>query len=228
MHKPSVNRRGALTQDALFDAVAGLVIAGPANAVDTDTDTDTILGIAGVSKRSFDYHFTSTDDLATRLIGVEFERAFDQVRTRWTALDPAVEAVIGLVFEASFYMLEQPRFRAAVLLHSRMSPASGNPPQEVSRWRAALTTLLEQAKAEGDIRGDINVGGFGTHILRAWLGMQSAADPHATHTELIDRTAVLLRNTLGQAVVPDRVAYLDTYITRYMDRHSDSMRGVIL
>lgn len=213
-----MNRRGALTQDALFDAVAGLVIAGPGTVVDSDT----IIGIAGVSKRSFDYHFTSTDDLATRLIGVEFDRAFDHVRTRWTARDPAVEAVIGLVYEASFYVLEQPRFRAAVLLHARRRTSSGSPPQEVSPWCTALTTLLEQAIAEGDILDGIAAAGFGTHIIRAWIGMQSSADPGASHTDLIDRTGALLRNTLGPVVVPDRIDYLYTYIARYMERHGDS------
>ncbi len=224
MHKPSVNRRGAVTQDALFDAVAGLVIAGPGTAVDSDT----ILGIAGVSKRSFDYHFTSTDDLATRLIDVEFDRAFDRVRARWTTLDPAVETVIGLVFEASFYLLEQPRFRAAVLLFSGMSTTPGSPPQQASRWRKALTTLLEQAKVEGDIRDDVDAARLGIHIFRAWIGMQSTADPAAPHADLVERTAILLRDTLGQAVVADRLDYLYTYLTRYMERHDDSIRDVIL
>lgn len=216
-----MNRRGALTRDALFDAVAGLVIADPGTAVDSDT----IIGIAGVTKRSFDYHFTSTDDLATRLICVEFDRAFDHVRARSTTRDPAVDNVIALVFEASFYLIGQPRFRAAVLLHARTRAMSGSPPQEVARWRAALTRLIEQAIAEGDIRDDTDAGAFGTHILRAWIAMQSAADPEATYTDLIDRTATLLRDTLGPAVVPDRIDYLYTYITRYMERHGDPAAG---
>lgn len=131
----------------------------------TATGLERIIAAAGVTKGNFYYHFKSKEELAVAVIDWHREQAAREIGIeRILAAHSPVAAVLALVESIAQRLTCTPdaRIRGCFFGNFALELATGNEAvrrkvQEFfSATRALLRSLLERAKAAGEVRADLD------------------------------------------------------------------------
>lgn len=201
-------------RDRFFAALTELVLQKPLARIPLNE----VISTVGVTKGSFYAQFESREALAAAFVYHEFDRALSEVGTRLIELTPSIELLVAAMFETTRYLLDNPRFHAALLVQAEVGRDPDHPIEDVARWQEFLATQLATAKESGDLRTEINVDDLADLLLAAWTGARILSDLASGHDDLIGRIQNLLTTIVGPVLVPDRAIYFETFTVRYAGR----------
>lgn len=206
-------QRRAVSREALLDAFSELVLDRPYAMISLSD----LYEAAGVSKGQFYSLFTSREAAAVSLARSEFDKAHVDVGHRCEHFDPSLELLIAAVFESTAYLLERPRFHAAVLLHGEIGRSATFVFDEADRWREFVRTQVVAAVSTGDVAIETDPDHATDFIVAAWTGVLRRSDA-AGLVDVFDSLANVLRFVVAAIVLPDRRDYLRTFVDRYAER----------
>lgn len=140
-------RQRQVREDAILDAARDLL----AEEGYGDMSMDDVASRVGISKATLYQHFASKDELVTRVVVRSMQRGLDEMANQ----DPSLPAIVRLE-----QALRQGLRRKIGIWAARVSlPTTiAHQPQYREQRRlmiAALSKLVDEAKAQGDTRADV-------------------------------------------------------------------------
>lgn len=201
--------RSDVTRQKILDAAAGRFARRSFNEVSLDdivSDTD-------LSKGALYFHFQSKHSLA--LATIEHHAAAVRAGTMELLLrqQPGLETLIEITFMVAALDTGDDYARAATHLVPAMSRLGRVSVGSVDEWIKGSVTVLEQAIADGDVRGDCDPEDLAEILVSHYVGVRSVSD-------LDDVPAFMTRvknswcTTLPGFANHDRTAYLTQFIER--------------
>lgn len=206
------NRRGEDTRDAIRSGLATL-LAGKCYA---DIRLAEIFRAAGVSRGAFYGHYTSKEAVASDLIEIEHERAYDIITSRIHSTPDSVEQLAVTLLTYASYMVERPQFSAALNLKRYLHSTGAAQISDSPRWHELITGLISRAIDSGDIRADVDPSRFAHFIVASIAAVRLVCAQTHSYADLRDRVKDVLQYALLGTLVPDRLDYFETYLSRHL------------
>ena len=211
---PERNQRGMSTQDTILAALADLVLLRPYSAFSVNE----VNMHAGVSKTQFYHHFTSKDGAAAEFVRLENARMREHVHRQIDSRTSSIETLAAGVLEMTGYLRATRRFRAALIVQTEIGRDRSLQLDLFDDWQPWAVERVTSAVAAGDMRPDVDPAKLVMQLLALWNGLRILAETTGRMADLPGMVADALRLHLASAVVEERRAYLDTFISRYADR----------
>lgn len=174
-----------------------------------------ILSEAGVTKGALYFHFQSKDELAQGVLAGQDHQPLLPTRSCKT------QEMVDEVMLQAHRLRTDPLVRAAVRLSMDQQPdlkRSG----PFLRWSTIGTTLLTQARAQGELLPHVVPAETADLIVGAFAGLQSMSQAISDYQDLPARVSVLLRHLLPSVVLPSVLAVLDLSENRGETVHAEA------
>ncbi|MFE2829236.1 ScbR family autoregulator-binding transcription factor [Streptomyces sp. NPDC059271] len=160
------------------------------------TITD-ILTTAGVTKGALYFHFQSKEDLAYGVMAAQ-GRHMGTVPPRTCK----TQEVVDTVLLQTYRLQKDPMVRAGVRLAMDQQATELDRGTSFQEWSHGMTTLLTQAKQQGELLPHINPTDTADLLVGAYAGIQAMSQAITNYTDLDHRTTTLLTHTLPNIIHP--------------------------
>ncbi|MGW4804491.1 ScbR family autoregulator-binding transcription factor [Kitasatospora sp. NPDC004272] len=162
-----------------------------------------ILAAAGVTKGALYFHFQSKEELARGVLTEQDMRIVVPRRPCRT------QELVDMCFTHTHLLQTDPMVRAGVRLSLDQQATGIDRASAFRSWRAIVTDVLEQARAQGELLPHVVPGETATVLVGAFGGVQQMSQAMTDYQDLADQIAALLRHMLPNVVLPSVLAALD-------------------
>ncbi len=199
--------RAELTRTTIIKAAADLFDRYGYGA----TSLADIIAHAGVTKGSLYFHFSSKEALAHAVVQEQHAIWTEHARS-FVDKDPALDALIGMSFSLSVQLIEHPLIRGGIRLTLEHGTFQRPLPDPYLDWILIVTSLLERAVAERDVRTTVELERVAKFIVSSFTGLQLVAQVLNERRGLLDRMVDLWQIVLPGLVLPKRLHYYLGYV----------------
>jgi len=133
-----------------------------------------ILRDGGVTKGAFHFHFSSKEELAATILGMEGSVWPEMARRILERPAGGVQNLIDFSFEAACRLLQDPVAWAGLRMRVVGAPA-GPTGANRSPWTRIVRSFLEQADREGALRPGLDPGEVAQSWFEAFIGVYTVA-----------------------------------------------------
>ena len=175
-----------------------------------------ILRDGGVTKGAFHFHFSSKEELAATILGMEGSVWPEMARRILERPAGGVQNLIDFSFEAACRLLQDPVAWAGLRMRVVGAPA-GPTGANRSPWTRIVRSFLEQADREGALRPGLDPGEVAQSWFEAFIGVYTvAAGGCGSREDLTCRLSTMWRIFMPAIVEPAVGARL-----RYVPQSTD-------
>ncbi|MFD6425567.1 ScbR family autoregulator-binding transcription factor [Streptomyces sp. NPDC060198] len=130
------------------------------------------------------FHYSSKEKLALAVVRAQFA-SWPQLNARYTAPGiPPLEKLVALSFDVAHTLREDVIARAGARLWNERRSIDAAVPAPFAGWTAAVTRLLAEARARGELAGGIDPSGTATTLVCSFFGLYTLTDEVAGEPEL--------------------------------------------
>ncbi|MFJ2912503.1 ScbR family autoregulator-binding transcription factor [Streptomyces sp. NPDC087228] len=178
-----MQERARATRRSLLEAAARLFVEqGYAR-----TSINEISDLSGRTSGAVYFHYSSKEKLALAVVREQFA-AWPLLAARYAAPGiPPLEKLVALSFDIATALRDDVMTRAGARLWAERRTIDADIPTPFAAWTAAVTRLLAEARAKGELAGDVEPSGAATTLVCAFFGLYNLTDELAEHEELTDR-----------------------------------------
>lgn len=205
----SLETRAELTRQKILDAAA----AEFAKRSFSEVSLDDIISEIGVSKGALYFHFGSKHSLALAIIEHHSAAVRAGTMELLTRGRSGLETLIEITFMVAALDSGDDYARAATHLVPAVSQLGRVAVGSVDEWTKGSVTVLENAIADGDVRGDCDPDDLAHVLVSHYVGVRNTCDLDDV-PEFMTRVKNSWRTTLPGFANPDRVGYLTQFIER--------------
>ncbi|MEU1852741.1 ScbR family autoregulator-binding transcription factor [Streptomyces sp. NPDC019990] len=162
-----------------------------------------ILTVAGVTKGALYFHFPSKEHLAEGVLAEQNQklpipdRAFK------------VQQLVDTVMLHAHRLQTDPMVRAGVRLSLDQQAQDLDRSGPFVRWSEVGTTLLEKAKAQGELLPHVTPSETADVLVGSFAGIQAMSQAGCEYQDLPGRVSSLLQHVLPSVVMPSVLASVD-------------------
>jgi AcrR family transcriptional regulator len=189
--------RAERTRNAILDAAAVVFDERGFNGASLSD----ILAKAGVTKGALYFHFSSKEELARAIVEEQF--SVDLPFVDFT--NPGLQTLIDMSHALAHNLRNNVRVRAGARLVIEANFADPTPDPYL-RWIESAHTVLESAKAKGDLRAEWNPLDVANWISAVFMGVQTQSDVLTGRADVHERLTDLWKIALPGLVPPRRLA----------------------
>lgn len=160
-----------------------------------------IIAHAEVTKGALYFHFTSKRDLALAVIEEQHSKVLAAGAGILGTSTPALDKIIELCRMFGRQLLDEPIVRAGIRLTFEASAFQADVSGPYEDWIGTVEGLLEQAKAEGGVRADLDAAAFGRYLVASFTGVQLVSDVLTGRNDVLQRIEQMWEFMLP-AIVP--------------------------
>ncbi|OJZ72653.1 TetR family transcriptional regulator [Mycobacterium paraffinicum] len=178
-----------------------------------DVGLDDILAEAQLTKGAMYFHFKSKHALAVELIDKQIAAATVAVGDLLTRGLSGLETLIDFSYLIAVQDIKTDLVRAGLNLIESVGQSGGLQDTLVSGWVEALSAVVHQAIAEGDINEQCDPDAVGRLMVSLHMGLRKTSnldDPERFLTDL-EKCWMLI---LGGILQPDRADYFGQFLRR--------------
>lgn len=175
--------RARATRRALLEAAAHLFIEhGYAR-----TSINEISNLSGRTSGAVYFHYSSKEKLALAVVREQFA-AWPMLADRYAAPGiPPLEKLVALSFDVAEALRDDVMTRAGARLWAERRTIDVAIPTPFAIWTAAVTRLLAEARADGELDDGIEPSDTAATLVSAFFGLYDLAEGTAEHEDLSDR-----------------------------------------
>ncbi|MFC9360767.1 ScbR family autoregulator-binding transcription factor [Rhodococcus sp. NPDC057014] len=204
-------KRGQLTRDAVVQCAAEEFVR---NGYVQATLENILVGV-GATKGGLYFHFKSKEQLARAVIDAGFTE-LDQICTgRMKPYTSAVEALIEFTYAFAHDRSADPMIGAAFRLVLEIGDYRGTTPNTVFEdWTQTCRELVHRARAEGDLRADVDAEKLAPLLVDAAYGVRLHAAVPGNQGTPAQQMTVMWRMLLPGLTDPATGRYLCQFAAR--------------
>ncbi|MFI5771172.1 ScbR family autoregulator-binding transcription factor [Streptomyces sp. NPDC051658] len=178
-----MQERARATRRSLLEAAAHLFIEqGYAR-----TSINEISDLSGRTSGAVYFHYSSKEKLALAVVREQFA-AWPLLANRYAAPGiPPLEKLVALSFDIAKALRDDVMARAGARLWAERRTIDVAIPTPFAVWTAAVTRLLAEARAEGELADEVEPSGTATTLVCAFFGLYDLTEEMAEHEDLSDR-----------------------------------------
>ncbi|MHA6758332.1 ScbR family autoregulator-binding transcription factor [Streptacidiphilus sp. PAMC 29251] len=162
-----------------------------------------ILARAGVTKGALYFHFSSKEELALGVMGLQLE--YVPALPQLTKLQDVVDQGMLLAHR----LRHEPIARASVALAMDQAVEGLDRGTPFRAWIERLATLLDEARAQGELLPHVKPAETAELLAGAFSGIQELSQITCQREDLEHRISVLLHHVLPSVAVPAVLVSLD-------------------
>lgn len=172
--------RARATRKSLLESAAHLFIEQGY----VRTSINDISDRSGRTSGAIYFHYSSKEKLALAVVREQFA-AWPQLTARYTAPGvPPLEKLVALSFDIARALREDVIARAGARLWAERRSIDAAVPAPFAAWTIAVTRLLAEARASGELARGIDPSGTATTLVCAFFGLCTLTDEVAGEREL--------------------------------------------
>ncbi|MFC9835490.1 ScbR family autoregulator-binding transcription factor [Rhodococcus sp. NPDC127530] len=180
----------------------------------TEAALHEIIAVAGVTKGSLYFHFSSKEQLARAVIDEGCERLNAVCSLQFDSRTPALETLIGISYVMVDTANNDDLISAAFRLLNEIGDFRGTGPAVFDQWSSTFRALAARAVEEGDFREGTDPDEAGRLLLEMALGTRLVAVATATLAELSERMTTAWKVFLPGLVANAKVEYFSQFAAR--------------
>ena len=162
----------AATRRSIVDAAARLFSE---RGYATSSLSDIVAG-TGMTKGAVYWHFPSKQDIALDIVRQMYESWPALLKATIEAHEDSLEALVAVTYTAAEQFTQDLIVQAAKRLLAELpAEALVELPQPYVGWERALTALIAEGQARGQINTDIDAAGAAQVIVASFFGMQQVS-----------------------------------------------------
>ncbi|MFF2526979.1 ScbR family autoregulator-binding transcription factor [Streptomyces liangshanensis] len=174
------------------------------------TSISDISAASGRTSGAIYFHYVSKEKLALAVVEAHFATWPELVGDHLTTDRPALERLVGLSFDVAKAFRDDVVVRAGARLWAERAGIDAPLPAPFVGWLATVTTLLEQARAGGELNPALDPGVAAHGVVYAFFGLHTVSDALDGREYIEDRLRDLwLLLLTGLQARPDAAALLD-------------------
>ncbi|MEU6018859.1 ScbR family autoregulator-binding transcription factor [Streptomyces sp. NPDC047515] len=175
--------RARATRRSLLEAAAQLFLEQGY----VGTSINDISGRSGKTSGAIYFHYSSKEKLALAVVHERFA-AWPQLAGHYAAPEvPPLEKLVTLSFEVARALREDVIARAGARLWAERHSIDAAVPAPFAAWTAAVTRLLADARAKGELAEGVEPSSTATTLVCAFFGLYSLTDDVAGERVLAAR-----------------------------------------
>lgn len=185
----------------------------------SETGLGEIIERAQMTKGALYYHFDSKEHLAAAIIeegAASVVNAFGEVAN---SAAPALETMIHGSFVVAQLMFADAVARTAVQLGRALAGFSEAASRAYSDWLSVMAAAARRAKAEGDLRGDLDADTVAECLTSAMLGSELMSSAVSRGEDLIRRLTKSWEILLPAIADDSGLPYFREFLARESLRH---------
>ncbi|MFJ2649957.1 ScbR family autoregulator-binding transcription factor [Streptomyces sp. NPDC087420] len=174
------------------------------------TSISDISAESGRTSGAIYFHFVSKEKLALAIVEAHFATWPELVGEYLTAEHPALDRLVGLSFDVAKAFRDDVVVRAGARLWAERTAIDAPLPAPFVGWLATVTTLLDQARAAGELNPDLDPGVAAHGVVYAFFGLHTVSDALDGREHIEDRLRDLwLLLLAGLQARPDAAGLLE-------------------
>jgi AcrR family transcriptional regulator len=173
-----------------------------------------IIERAEMTKGALYYHFESKEALATAIIEEGVLSLANAFRTISESSSPTLENIIHGVFVVAERVATDKIARVATHLSRAFGKFNAAARFSYQAWLQEMSEWVEQARAEGDLREDLDTGVIAETIIAAMLGAELLSNTISGGDDLRDRIGRTWEILLPTIVTDESLGYFREYLAR--------------
>ncbi|MFE3942407.1 ScbR family autoregulator-binding transcription factor [Streptomyces sp. NPDC059118] len=175
--------RARATRRALLEAAARLFVEQGY----VRTSINEISDLSGRTSGAVYFHYSSKEKLALAVVREQFA-AWPSLTDRYAAPGiPPLEKLVALSFDIAKALRDDVMTRAGARLWTERRTIDIAIPTPFAVWTAAVTRLLAEARADGELADEIEPSDTATTLVCAFFGLYDLTEEMAGHEDLSDR-----------------------------------------
>lgn len=207
--------RAHATRAAILEAAAAAFAAGGL----VGTSLNDLIRESGVTKGAFYFHFSSKEELASAAFRLKQEQLIEGMAAAVEPEEPALDRLVAML-DARVELLTKDPSLGCVLRLGQELRIGADPSSEYAGFQQSaievITGLLEDGRADGSVRPDVDTRAEAETIFAAILGIDALSELLSGGADLPlrnQRLTSMLRRALGPSGVDDATPHLNRQAT---------------